>query len=158
MNKEKSKLFRKVNTKAFNVHHNFGGDYKNTRHSKKETLEQTKGKMFGKKERGLDYTPLYRFLLSKVGSNWDEVFSEAKSRLDKVESIFWMVALKENEKKDFVRTGESSYFSGLYVDENGILQLSNPNLKAKDMKPFCNCCTHTFNGKIFGQNKRNKDK
>lgn len=150
MNKEKSKLFRKVNTKAFNVHHNFGGDFKNTRNSKRETLEQTKGKMFGKKERGLDYTPLYRFLLSKVGSNWDKIFSEAKARLDKVDPIFGMVALKEDEKEDFVRIGESSYFSGLFVDDNKILQLSNPTLKAKDMKPFCTCCTHTFNGKLFG--------
>lgn len=150
MNKEKSKLYRKVNTKAFNVHHNFGGDFKNTLNSRRETLEQTKGKMFGKKERGLEYTPLYRFLLSKVGSNWDEVFSESKSRLDKAEPIFYMVALKENDKEDFIRIGESTYFSGLYVDNNGILQLSNSNLKAKDMKPFCNCCTHTFNGKLFG--------
>lgn len=150
MNKEKSQLFRKVNTKTFNVHHNFGGDFKNTRNSKKETLEQTKGKMFGRKERGLDYTPLYRFLLSKVGLDWDTVFSEAKSRLNSSDPIFWMVALRENEKEDFIRTGESSYFFGLYVDNSGVLQISNPNLKAKDMKPFCNCCTHTFNGKLFG--------
>lgn len=150
MNKDKSQLFRKVNTKAYNVRHNFGGDFRNTRNNKKETLEQTKGKMFGKKERGLDYTPLYRFLLSKVGSDWNEVFSEAKSRLDKEEPIYAIVALKEDEKEDFIRTGESSYFSGLYVDDNNILQLSNPNLKARDMKPFCTCCTHTFNGKLFG--------
>ncbi|MFI5453744.1 hypothetical protein ACHMWN_16515 [Pedobacter sp. UC225_61] len=150
MNKEKAKLFRKVNTTAHNVHHNFGGDFKNTRNSRKETLEQTQGKMFGKKERGLDYTPLYRFLLSKVGSNWDEVFSEAKARLDKTDPIFWIVALNGDEKKDFVRVGETSYFSGLYVDDHNILQLSNPNLKASDMEPYCSCCTHTFNGKLFG--------
>ncbi len=150
MNKEKAKLFRKVNTRTHGVHHDFGDDFKNTRNGKGEMLEQTKGKMSGRKERGLDYTPLYRFLLSKVGSDWDEVFSEAKSRLDKTEPIFGMVALNENEKKDFVRIGESSYFSGLYVDGNKILQLSNPLLKAKDMEPFCSCCTHTFNGKLFG--------
>ena len=106
--------------------------------------------MFGKKERGLDYTPLFRFLLSKVGCKWDEVFSEAKSRLDKTEPIFWLEALNEPEKKDYVRMGEASYYSGLYVDENGVLQITNPDLKASDMKPFCNCCTHTFNGKVFG--------
>jgi hypothetical protein len=150
MNREKSKLYRKVNTKAKNVGHNFGGDFKYSRNKKRETLEQVKGTMFGKKERGLDYTPLFKFLLSKVGSNWDEVFSEAKSRLDKAEPIFWMVALTQDEKKDYVRMGESSYYSGLYVDENSILQIVNPTLKAKDMKPFCNCCTHTFNGKLFG--------
>ncbi len=150
MNKEKSKLYRKVNTKTFNVHHNFGSDFKNTRNKKKETLEQTKGKMSGKTERGLDYTPLFRFLLSKVGENWDDIFSEAKSRLDKTDPIFWMVALREEDKKDYIRIGESSYFSGLHVDENGVLQLCNADLKAVDMKPFCDCCTHTFNGKLFG--------
>lgn len=150
MNWEKSKLYRKVNTKARGVHHDFGGDFKNTRNKKRETLEQVKGTMFGKKERGLDYTPLFRFLLSKVGFNWDEVFSEAKSRLDKTEPIFWIVASTQDEKKVYVRVGESCYFSGLYVDDNAILQIVNPDLKAKDMKPFCSCCTHTFNGKLFG--------
>lgn len=150
MDKEKSKLYRKVNTKAKGVHHKFGGDFKYSRNKKRETLQQTKGTMFDKKERGLDYTPLFRFLLSKVGSNWDKVFSEAKSRLDKSEPIFWMVALNKDEKEDYIRVGESSYFSGLYVDENGILQITNPNLKAINMKPFCSCCTHTFNGKLFG--------
>jgi hypothetical protein len=150
MNKEKSNLYRKVNTKARGVHHNVGGDFKNSRNKKKETVEQTKGTMFGKKERGLDYTPLFRFLLSKVGFNWDEVFSEAKSRLDKTEPIFWIVALTQDKKKDYIRVGESTYFSGLYIDDNAILQITNPDLKAIDMKPICNCCTHTFNGKLFG--------
>lgn len=150
MDREKPKLYRKVNTKAKGVHHLFGGDFKDTRNSKGESVQQVKGTMFGTKQRGLDYTPLFKFLLSKVGSKWDEVFSEAKLRLDKEEPIFWMVALHEDEKKDYVRVGESTYFSGLFVDDNGILQLVNPNLKAIDMTPSCNCCTHTFNGKVFG--------
>ena len=83
-------------------------------------------------------------------SSWNDVFSEAKSRLDKQDPIFWIVALLEDEKKEFVRIGESSFYSGLFVDNYGILQHVNPNLKAVDMKPFCNCCTHTFNGKLFG--------
>jgi hypothetical protein len=120
-NNQKEPLYRKVNTRARNVNHNFGGDFKYSRNKKQETLEQTKGTMFGKKERGLDYTPLFRFLLSKVGLEWNEIFSEAKSRLDKTEAIFWLVALSENDKEDFVRIGESSYFSGMYIDEEGIL-------------------------------------
>lgn len=150
MEKKKSKLYRKVNTKARGVHHDFGGDFRYTRNKKKETLQQIRGTMFGKKERGLDYTPLFQFLLSKVGCKCDEVLSEAKSRLDKSGPIFWVVALNEDEKEDYVRVSGSSYFSGLFVDENRILQKTNPNLKASDMKPFCICCTHTFNGKIFG--------
>lgn len=143
---QKEPLFRKVNTKARNVHHNFGSDFKYIRHKKKETLEQVKGTMHGKKERGLDYTPLFRFLLSKVGSNWDEVFSEAKSRLDKTDPIFYLVALRKNDKEDVVRVGESTYFSGMYVDDEGVLQLSNPSLKPTDLQHYCDCCTHTFNG------------
>ncbi len=97
---QKELLYRKVNTKARNVHHNFGGDFKYSRNKKRQTLEQSKGSMYGKKERGLDYTPFFRFLLSKVGSNWNEIFSEAKSRLNKTEPIFWLVALNENNKEE----------------------------------------------------------
>ena len=107
--------------------------------------------MYGKKLRGLDYTPLFRFLLSRVGQEWNSVFSEAKPRLDSPEPIFLLVALKEIEKEEYVRVGESSYFSGMFVDDEGILQLTNPTLKAKDLEPFCTCCTHTLNGKLFGQ-------
>lgn len=150
MNRDKTPLFRKVNTKARGVRHNFGGDFKNSRNKKRETIEQTKGSMHSKKERGLDYTPLFRFLLSKVGNDWEEVLSEAKSRLDKPEPIYWIVALNEDERKDFVRVGESTYFSGMYIDNDGKLQLTNSELNAKDLAPSCDCCTHTLNGKVFG--------
>ena len=146
----KEPLYRKVNTRARGVAHNKGGDFKYARNKKRETLEHVKGTMYSGKERGLDYTPLFKFLLSKVGSNWDEVFSEAKSRLDKTDPIFWIVALQESEKKDYVRVGPSSYFSGMYIDDNNILQLTNPALHAEGLTPFCQCCTHTFNGKVFG--------
>ena len=150
MDRNKPNLYRKVNTKAKGVHHGFGGDFKKSRNSKRETAQQVTGTMFGSKQRGLDYTPLFKFLLSKVGGHWDEVFREAKARLDKQDPIFWMVALQESEKKDCVRIGESTYYSGLFVDDNGVLQFVNPDLKAADMAPFCHCCTHTFNGKPFG--------
>jgi hypothetical protein len=150
MDREKTKLYRKVNTKAKGVHHYFGGDFKDSRNSKRQTFQQITGTMFGTKERGLNYTPLFKFLLSKVGSNWNEVFSEAKLRLDKQDPIFWIVALNEGEQKDYIRVGEFSYFSGLWVDNENVLRLVNPNLKAVDMQPSCGCCTHTLNGKIFG--------
>lgn len=85
MNKMKTNLFRKVNTKTYNVAHNFGEDFK--RFIKIEE-NQNKGKMKRNIERGLDYTPLFKFLLSKVGENWYDVFNEAKSRLNKTEPIF----------------------------------------------------------------------
>lgn len=151
--KFKKRLYRKVNTKTWNVHHLSGLDYKYTRNTKRETREQVLGSMRQNKRRGLDYTPLFKFLLSKVGSDWDAVFSEAKSRIDKTEPIFWMVAIHAHEKEDMVRMGESSYYSGLFVDDEGILQLSNPKLCPDDLKVYCTCCTHTFNGIPYGQQK-----
>ncbi|MFL6199341.1 MAG: hypothetical protein ACJ76J_09205 [Thermoanaerobaculia bacterium] len=105
--------------------------------------------MHGKHRRGLDYTPLFKFLLSKVGSDWNDVFSEAVARLDRPEPIFWLVALTEPERRECVRLGESSYYSGLYVDTEGILRIVNPELGPEKMTPLCTCCTHTLNGVRF---------
>ncbi|MFN3783213.1 MAG: hypothetical protein ACK4R6_04815 [Spirosomataceae bacterium] len=150
MNRDKKPLYRKVNTRAAGVRHVTGGDFKQVRNKKKETREMVKGTMAQAKHRGLDYTPLFQFLISKVGQLWETVFKEAIARLDKPDPIFWLVATNEDTKKEIVRVGESSYFSGLFVDNAGILQLTNPTLQAVNMVPFCTCCTHTFNGKVFG--------
>jgi hypothetical protein len=150
MNRPKKPLYRRVNTKTHRVSHDHGGDFKNDRNKKRESLQGSKGAMHGKTKRGLDYTPLFKFLLSRVGRDWDQTFSEAKARLDKPDPIFWLVALNQEDKQDYVRVGESSYFSGMFVDDIGILQLTNDGLKAKDLTPFCNCCTHTLNGQLFG--------
>jgi hypothetical protein len=106
--------------------------------------------MHGKSRRGLDYTPLFRFLLSRVGSEWSSVHREAIARLDRPDPIFWLVARHEHERREMVRVGESTYYSGLYVDEGGILQLVDPDLRARDLAPYCTCCTHTLNGVRFG--------
>ena len=150
MNRSKKPLFRKVNTKARGVRHHFGGDFKYSRNAKRASPEREKGSMHGKQERGYDYTPLFRFLLSKVGEEWDAILREAASRLNTTDPIFWVVALKPDDKVAYVRTGESTYFSGMYVDEEGNLRLTNPDLQAKDMTPLCSCCTHTLNGVRFG--------
>lgn len=144
----KESLYRKVNTRARGVHHDFGGDYRSSRN--RSDSEQRQSSMHNGRRRGLDYTPLFRFLLSKVGERWDTVFSEASSRLDKTDPIFWLVARGEDERHRFVRVGESTYFSGLYVDEEGILQRVDPTLRAEHMSPMCTCCTHTLNGVRFG--------
>lgn len=106
--------------------------------------------MHGCHRHGRDYTPLFRFLLSRVGASWDEVYAEAKPRLDTHEPIYWIVATSEATKRDWIRTDESTYFSGLYVDDQGILCIVNPALKPEDMTPYCTCCTHTLNGVRFG--------
>lgn len=83
MNKQKENLYRKVNTKARNNNHRIGKDSKNDRNTKIGISTKMKKDV----ERGLDYTPLFRFLLSKVGKSWVDVHSEAVSRLDKNHQI-----------------------------------------------------------------------
>lgn len=145
----KEPLYRKVNTQTHWVHHGVGGDYRTERKAQ-ELSEASRGSMHGRERRGLDYTPLFRFLLSRVGSEWNGVYSEAVARLDRPDPIFWLVARNEGERRDIVRTGESSYFSGLYVDDAGILRMVDPDLRSEDLTPFCSCCTHTLNGVRFG--------
>jgi hypothetical protein len=150
-------LFRSVNTQTHGVKHRVGGDFRTSRSDKESPeTEGSRASMHGKTRRGRDYTPLFKFLISKVGRPWDEVFAEAKSRLDTTEPVFWLVARSEPEQRDFVRVGESSYFSGMYIDSERLLQLVNPGLKTDDMKPTCTCCTHTLNGIRFGQSLANE--
>jgi hypothetical protein len=152
---EKKPLYRKVNTRTWGVQDNSpGGDYRDQRHTKAETRnEASRGSMHGTRRHGLDYTPLFRFLLSRVGRRWDETLREAVARLDHPEPVFWLVAQRESEKQDYIRTDESSYFSGLFVDEQGLLAIVAPDLTAANMKTFCSCCTHSFNGIAYGQSK-----
>lgn len=150
---EKKPLYRKVNTRTWGVRgHDTSGDYRHQRHTKAETTrEASRGSMHGTRRHGRDYTPLFRFLLSRVGQRWDDVFSEAVTRLDRPEPIFWIVALRESERKDFVRTDEASYFSGLFVDDQGILAVVAPELTVQNRVASCRCCTHSFNGIAYGQ-------
>jgi hypothetical protein len=149
---QKPPLFRKVNTTAHGVHHRLGGEFSRERNSKGfGKSEAPHLPMHGKVRRGRDYTPLFKFLLSKVGSSWNEVHAEAVSRLDRPEPISWLVALRPRDEQEFVRIGEASYFSGLRVDEQGMLQVVNPSLSPESFAPQCKCCTHTFNGVRFTQ-------
>jgi len=91
----------------------------------------------------------FKFLLSKIGHSWDEIYSEAKSRLDQTEPIFWLVAKADEDQKAIVRIGESTYFSGLYVSEDGLLQKVNPHISEEDLMPYSSMDTYTFNGKPF---------
>ena len=146
----KSPLFRKVNTRVRGVHHRFGSDYRHQRNTKAELRsEAVRQAMHGHQRRGLDYTPLFKFLLSRVGQPWDDVYAEAVSRLPSPEPIFRLVARHQHEQRDYVRVGESSYYSGLFVDEAGVLQVVNPSIGPSSLRPSCACCTHTFNGLRF---------
>ncbi|MCC2097149.1 MAG: hypothetical protein KDJ29_09670 [Hyphomicrobiales bacterium] len=150
MQREKKPLYRKVNTRTHGVWRS-GGQYKWDRNTKAAGAREASGRgsMKAKWRNGRDYKPLYQFLLSKVGCDWDEVHSEAVARLDTPEPIFHMVALKEEDRRERIGASESAYFSGLYVDDNNRLAVVNPDLRVEDMEPSCPCCTHTFNGKPF---------
>jgi hypothetical protein len=143
-------LYRKVNTKARGVRHRVGGDFRHQRNTKAfEESDVSRAPMRGRDDRGLDYTPLFKFLLSKVGTRWDDVYSEAIARLDRAEPVFWLVALAESDRRPFVCVGESTYYSGLFVDDDGSLQVVDPSRTVETMTPSCGCCTHTFNGVPF---------
>lgn len=138
---KKEPLYRKVNSKAHGCHHNTGRDAKFERNSKVGMGSKMKSGV----QRGLDYTPLFKFLLSKVGMEWAPVYKEAQSRLDREDPIWWMV----NESTDYFRYGEKSYYNTLKISDGGILEIVNPNIRLDNLWPTCRCCTHTFNGKPF---------
>ncbi|WP_426668117.1 hypothetical protein ACPPVU_18625 [Mucilaginibacter sp. McL0603] len=137
MNRKKESLYRKENKVSLSCKYYVvkGGDFRHERNTKQFLNNEASHAPMHSGQFGYDYTPLFKFLLSKVGKDWDEVFSEANSRLDKQEPIFWMVAIHAHEKKDIIRCGESSYYSGLFVDENGLLQKVNPVANVDHLKP-----------------------
>ena len=144
----KEPLYRRVNTRARGVSHGRGGEFRWSRHTRKED-RSSRGSMHGQKRHGLDYTPLFKFLLSRVGCPFAKVYREAASRLDRPDPIFWLVARSDDEKQPYVRIGESSYYSGLFVNDDGLLALVDPELRLEDLSPRCACCTHTLNGVVF---------
>lgn len=142
------KLYRRVNTTTRHHSNNPGADYRWERNRKKRADEELpqRESMHSKQQRGLDYSPLFHFLLSKIGQKWDEVYSEAKSRLDRDEPIFWLVARHEHKQRDYVCCGDFSFYPGLFVDELGFLRQVNPHITADDIPVTCRCCTHRFIG------------
>ncbi|MGP0846084.1 hypothetical protein ACJ8PL_14780, partial [Serratia sp. CY83965] len=78
--------------------------------------------------------------------------------LDKPAPIFYLVALHRKNWRSYVCCGESSYYSGLCVDERGILQKVNPAFTAEDVPVRCRCCTYTFNGELVPVTEKNWQK
>ena len=151
MNRDKAPLYRKVNTRTHHVKHAYeGGEARWDRNTKATKANPSMlGSMHPGHQHGLDYTPLFRFLLSRVGKEWATIRSEAVARLDREAPLWFIVARSLDEERRFVRVGESSFFSGLTVDEAGLLAKVDPLLSLDDMVPYCTCCTHTLNGERF---------
>ena len=108
---------------------------------------------------GCDYTPLFKYLLSKVGQPLNEVYKDVKPRLNSVIPIYWMVNRYKNKDKllGYIRVGQSTYYSSLYVDEKGLLQYVDKTIDHTTLEPSCKCCTHTFNGKRFTNKYKEKN-
>jgi hypothetical protein len=128
MKRAKELLYRKENKVSLSTKYYIvkGGEFRYQRNTKEFLNNDSSHAPMNSGKYGYDYTPLFKFLLSKVGKKWDIIFGEVKSRLDKEEPIFWIVALHQHEKRDIVKCGESSYYSGLFVDDQGLLQIVNP--------------------------------
>lgn len=148
MNKKLKPLYRKENKVSLSNKYNVfkGSEYRYDRNTKAFLNDDRNHKPMSSGKHGYDYTPLFKFLLSKVGSDWDQTYSEAKARLNDTEPIFWMVALHETERREIVRLGESTYYSGLFVDGNGKLATVNPNTQMSNLPNPHPGETLTFNG------------
>ena len=162
----KKPLYRKKNKilhNGWSSYHFPRARYRFERHSKKveEAVDHLPVKRYQKYHRtGYDYTPLIRFLHAHVGQAWDPVFQECRQRLDNTKPLTWMVE-NVNERGQVVRTtdpeelqkcfwlGEWSYWSSLYVDENGLLQFVDKDfdiLEALSVNYICMGETVTWNG------------
>ena len=147
MRSQEKPLYRRQNKKALNYRHTYGeSHFRHDRNTKK--MKQFEGSHMAmiQKNRGFDYTPLYKFLLSKVGCEWDDIYSEVIKRLDSREPIFYMVKLVPGNDDGIVCLGENTYYSSLTV-RDGILEKINPKAGLEEL--YCGCCTHTFNGEVW---------
>jgi hypothetical protein len=148
MNKPPKPLYRKENKLAAWFDDPRGGShFRYERNTKKLKNFEGVRRPMGQSRVGYDYTPLFKFLLSKVGQEWDIVFSEAVKRLDKKDPIFWMVDLHFTEgKSGIVRIGETTYYSKLTV-KDGILVIADANATPPQKRYYWE--THTFNGTVY---------
>lgn len=148
MRGEKKPLYRKYNKTARGFHENSpGGDFRHERNSKAFQNFEGTHKSIRRTQGGMDYTPLYKFLLSKVGQPWEAVHSEAVSRIDDPNAVYDIIVTDPLDKRETTYMGESTQYSLLKVDDDGILVKVNPD--AVPNGATCTCCTHTFNGKVM---------
>ncbi|WP_297627201.1 hypothetical protein [uncultured Rikenella sp.] len=150
-------LYRKVNRKSSyqcHVIESKGGRFAWQRHSK--AMRQFDGRYLPMRSatssvtNGYDYTPLFRYLLSRVGDRWDEIYSAVKPRLNTTEPIWWVVS-QDGYPQDgcgWVHIGEGACWSKLWIDAEGRLRKVDPMLS--NISPDCSCHTHSFNGSRIG--------
>lgn len=144
-------LFRKEKKTGLSTHYYVvaGSDYRRTRNSKKQKEFDGHKQPMNTGKWGVDYTPLYRYLLSKVGQKWADVYSAICARLpiEHRDAIWHMV---KTHKEDLCfRGGEHSYYSTLIVEYGILVKVDGENKFDPKTLHKCTCCTHTFNGKVI---------
>lgn len=171
----KNPLYRKVNKithNGFRFYCQESDRYRFEKHKKKYANKNRIAIKRKQHRHEYDYAPLYKFLLSCVGREWDKVFEECQSRLDKVDPIMDMVT-NVNKRGLVVEYPEFSngypcffhdwracddsrtYWSCLYVDNDGILRYVNESFTFTDIKHTDLYSIHTgsWNGKPIYPNK-----
>jgi hypothetical protein len=167
----KPPLYRKVNKRT----HNGRGwyvigkkeRYRYERGKKQDILPEHQSiKRHNPIRTGYDYTPLIKFLHAHVGQSWDVIYQECVSRLDSPKPLTWMVG-NINERGLVVDKhpggdlgkwccvgGEESYWSALWVDEDGQLQFVDKDFSIMDIykedweSRYSGEWTVSWNGKI----------
>ncbi|RVR15362.1 hypothetical protein EOL35_26440, partial [Escherichia coli] len=78
------KLYCSVNTTTRHHSNNPGAEYCWERNRKRvgDELLAKRESIHGGQKHGRDYTPLFYFLIKKIGKSWNEIFSEVCGRLD----------------------------------------------------------------------------
>lgn len=183
-NEGKPPLYRKVNKRTHNgsnyLYFYTKQRYRFDRDKKQDVLpEKTAIKRHNSIHRtGYDYTPLYKFLHAHVGQPWDAIYQECVSRLESPEPITYIV-MNVNKRglvtdnhpgidlPKMIYDGIESYWSALWVDEDGLLQFvddvysiadDNYFMEDLDMR-YPRSLTVTWNGKpVWPENAVKKEK
>ena len=94
-----------------------------------------------------------------MGQPWNDFYKDVKPRLNSTIPIHWMVSTNKdvNTLLGYIRVGESTYYSSLYVDNKGLLQYVDKTIDHTTLEPTCKCCTYTFNGKRFTNKYKEKN-
>lgn len=130
--------------------------YRHIRNKKKTVIEgeesvDTDTKMVRQRKdvRQLDFTPLYKYLQSKVGEDYDTVYSNVVERIPRNQrGVIDYIVMADNTGDGVARLGESTYFRTLYVDENNKLQFVNKDYK-QTVSKWCYMDTTTLDGKTI---------
>lgn len=124
-------------------------DYVSDKHKKEKNLDLFSDLPFhkgmGKKYRnGYDYKPLEEFLKSKVGENWNDVFSEILTKIDKryrheLKWVFSYCVPRGNYDDEFIPRSRRGYVlcNQIFIDINNIITIKTKEEIEIDSKKYC---------------------